>query len=70
MSIKDRLAKKTEGLMVPGKTEGAAPNPAPLRTGPGQMLMVNSLMKESNKKLEVLEARLKEFEGALPVKLI
>jgi ParB family transcriptional regulator, chromosome partitioning protein len=71
MSIKDRLAKKTEGLLVPGKTEGAAtPAAAPLRTGPGQMLMVNSLMKESNKKLEMLEARLKEFEGALPVRLI
>lgn len=71
MSIKDRLAKKTEGLLVPGKSEGnTAPGAAPLRTGPGQMLMVNSLMKESNKKLEMLEARLKEFEGSLPVKLI
>lgn len=75
MSIKDRLAKKTEGLLVPGKSEGATnssagTNPAPLRTGPGQMLMVNSLMKESNKKLEMLESRLKEFEGSLPVKLI
>jgi ParB family chromosome partitioning protein len=69
MSIKDRLAKKTEGLLVPGKTESATGG-APLRTGPGQMLMVNSLMKESNKKLEMLEARLKEFEGALPVRLI
>lgn len=73
MSIKDRLAKKTEGLLVPAKTEGGATSTAPaapLRTGPGQMLMVNSLMKESNKKLEMLEARLKEFEGSLPVKLI
>lgn len=71
MSIKDRLAKKTEGLLVPGKTETAQPaTAAPLRTGPGQMLMVNSLMKESNKKLEMLEARLKEFDGALPVRLI
>lgn len=69
MSIKDRLARKTEGLLVPNKTE-AATGSAPLRTGPGQMLMVNSLMKESNKKLEALEARLKEFEGALPVKLL
>lgn len=71
MSIKDRLAKKTEGLLVPGKSEATpSPSPAPLRTGPGQMLMVNSLMKESNKKLEMLEARLKEFDGALPVRLI
>jgi len=69
MSIKDRLAKKTEGLLVPNKNEGGA-GAAPLRTGPGQMLMVNSLMKESNEKLAVLEARLKEYEGTLPVKLI
>ena len=69
MSIKDRLSKKTEGLIVPGKGEGAgAPNT--LRTGPGQMLMVNSLMKESNEKIAQLEARLKEFDGALPVRLL
>lgn len=69
MSIKDRLAKKTEGLLVPGKSENT-PASAPLRTGPGQMLMVNSLMKESNEKLAVLEARLKEFDGVLPVRLV
>lgn len=69
MSIKDRLSKKTEGLIVPGKSETAtAPNT--LRTGPGQMLMVNSLMKESNEKIAQLEARLKEFDGALPVRFI
>jgi len=67
MSIKDRLSKKTEGLVVPAKSESA---PATLRTGPGQMLMVNSLMKESNAKVAQLEERLKEFEGALPVRLI
>src|SRR3569623_1541708 len=71
MSIKDRLTKKTEGLFVPGKTENPAPaNGRPLRTGPGQMLMVNSLMKESNEKVALLETRLKEFEGVLPVRLI
>jgi len=69
MSIKDRLAKKTEGLLVPAKADSGAGS-APLRTGPGQMLMVNSLMKESNEKLAVLEARLKEYEGILPVKLL
>lgn len=69
MSIKDRLSKKTEGLIVPGKGEvGGATNT--LRTGPGQMLMVNSLMKESNEKIAQLEARLKEFDGALPVRLL
>jgi len=69
MSIKDRLSKKTEGLFVPGKTENNTTSNT-LRTSPGQMLMVNSLMKESNEKIAKLEARLKEFEGALPVKLI
>lgn len=71
MSIKDRLTKKTEGLFVPSRTDGAASSfPASLRTGPGQMLMVNSLMKESNKQVALLEQRLKEFEGVLPVRLI
>ena len=71
MSIKDRLTKKTEGLFVPNRTEIATSSiAAPLRTGPGQMLMVNSLMKESNKQVALLEQRLKEFEGVLPVRLI
>jgi ParB family chromosome partitioning protein len=80
MSIKDRLAKKTEGLFTPNTPNTPATpvkeeNPAPsnqtrLRTSPGQMLMVNSLMKESNEKVAVLEARLKEFEGAVPVRLL
>jgi ParB family chromosome partitioning protein len=71
MSIKDRLTKKTEGLFVPDRTEVATSSiAATLRTGPGQMLMVNSLMKESNKQVALLEQRLKEFEGILPVRLI
>ncbi|NEX63994.1 ParB/RepB/Spo0J family partition protein [Noviherbaspirillum galbum] len=69
MSIKDRLSRKTEGLVVPNKSDAAAA-PTPLRTSPGQMLMVNSLMKESNEKLAKLEAQLKDFEGTLPVRLI
>lgn len=74
MSMKDRLSKKTEGLFVPQRKEpstaaqGAAA--APLRTSPGQMLMVNSLMKENNEKLASLEMRLKEFDGVLPVRLV
>lgn len=74
MSMKDRLSKKTEGLFLPQKKETVAPSTgtatAPLRTSPGQMLMVNSLMKENNEKLAQLETRLKEFEGVLPVRLI
>ena len=54
-------------MPIRGETT-AAPNP--MRTGPGQMLMVNSLMKESNEKLAVLEGRLRQFEGALPVQLL
>ena len=69
MSMKDRLAKKTQDLIMPAKGEaGGIINP--IRTGPGQMLMVNSLMKESNEKVAVLEARLREFEGGLPVALL
>ncbi|MEP6604999.1 MAG: ParB/RepB/Spo0J family partition protein [Nitrosospira sp.] len=71
MSIKDRLTKKTEGLFLPNKTDVVTSSiAATLRTGPGQMLMVNSLMKESNKQVALLEQRLKEFEGILPVRLI
>jgi ParB family transcriptional regulator, chromosome partitioning protein len=69
MSIKDRLSRKTEGLVVPNKSEGGAASNT-LRTSPGQMLMVNSLMKESNEKVALLEARLKEFQGTLPVRLL
>lgn len=69
MSIKDRLAKKTQDLVMPAK--GDVPTlTSPVRTGPGQMLMVNSLMKESNEKLAVLEHRLRQFEGGLPVRLL
>jgi ParB family chromosome partitioning protein len=72
MSIKDRLTKKTEGLLSPfSKDETVAGvNQNRLRTSPGQMLMVNSLMKESNEKVALLEARLKEFEGNAVVRLI
>ena len=71
MSIKDRLNKKTEGLFLPSKKEGSSPSTsAPLRTGPGQMLMVNSLMKESNGRVAALEDRVRDFEGAIPVRLL
>ena len=69
MSMKDRLAKKTQDLVVPTKGEASGIG-NPIRTGPGQMLMVNSLMKESNEKVALLEARLREFEGGLPVSLL
>ena len=70
MSIKDRLAKKTQDLVTPVKGEGSVVSPNPMRTGPGQMLMVNSLMKESNEKVALLEERLKQFDGGLPVLLL
>ena len=69
MSMKDRLAKKTQDLTLPVKGDGMA-LATNMRTGPGQMLMVNSLMKESNEKLAVLEQRLRQFEGGLPVLLL
>lgn len=70
MSIKDRLAKKTQDLVMPVKGDGSVSVPNPMRTGPGQMLMVNSLMKESNEKVALLEERLKQFEGGTPVLLL
>ena len=70
MSIKDRLTKKTEGLFVPSKSSAGTGSSGPLKTGPGQMLMVNALMKETNEKVAELEGRLKEFEGSAPVRLI
>ncbi len=69
MSMKERLAKKTQDLVVPAKGEQGL-NPNPMRTGPGQMLMVNSLMKESNERVAILEGRLRQFEGGLPVLLL
>lgn len=71
MSIKDRLAKKTEGLLPPeSKAEkGAITGPA-LRTGPGQMLMVNALTKENKNRIAQLEEKVKEFDGALPARRI
>lgn len=69
MSMKDRLAKKTQDLSVPVRGEGSSIG-SPMRTGPGQMLMVNSLMRESNEKLALLEERLRKFDGGFPVLLL
>lgn len=82
MSIKDRLAKKTEDLLKPAAgaasgvpAGGAAPSagagdPRIPRTGPGQMLAFRSHMQESNQKVQQLEERLKGYEGSLPVRRI
>lgn len=73
MSIKDRLAQKTAGLTVPdakSASKAAAAGPSPLRTSPGQMLMVNALTKENNQRIAQLEEQLKEYDGALPTRLI
>lgn len=73
MSIKDRLAQKNAGLTVPEAKNPSTPGPggvSPLRTSPGQMLMVNALTKENKQRIAQLEEQLKEYEGALPAKLI
>lgn len=70
MSIKDRLAKKTQDLTAPVKSGFQPAALTPMRTGPGQMLMVNSLMKESNEKVATLEAKLKQFDSGLPTFLL
>lgn len=77
MSIKDRLAKKTEGLLGSASPAVAEPLPAPAadaaldtppeprapRTGPGQMLAFRSHMQENNLRVQELEKRLEAFEG-------
>ncbi len=73
MSIKDRLAQKTAGLTVPDAKnpgKGSGSGVSPLRTSPGQMLMVNALTKENNQRIAQLEEQIREYEGALPAKLI
>ena len=78
MSIKDRLAKKTEGLVkeLNQAAHDAASNPntgrdarGPL-TAPGQMLAFRTQMQESATKIEELESRLKNFEGGAIVQKI
>lgn len=79
MSIKDRLAKKTEGLLDGVKTGTEQPTAtntdgtpvsevrAP-RTGPGQMIAFRSHMQKNDEKVIELQEQLKTFEGSLPVK--
>lgn len=84
MSIKDRLTKKTAGIVQ------AALDSAPLldkvahaeaatgsqqrsesrvpRTGPGQMLAFRTHMQENTARVQELEDRLKIFDGSLPVR--
>ena len=72
MSMKDRLAKKTEGLLNPiveNIHSREQPSPTP-KTGPGQMLAFRAQMLESGAQVENLELRLKEFEGSAPCLLI
>lgn len=84
MSIKDRLVKKTAGIVQAAReassineaaaTQDSSSNktvkgePRVPRTGPGQMLAFRSHMQENSEKVQQLEMRLKEFDGSLPVK--
>lgn len=79
MSIKDRLTKKTEGLvrasqaMVPGAEPKASEGPVEVkspRTGPGQMLAFRAHLNESDHRIKDLESRLKSFDDALPVRML
>jgi ParB family chromosome partitioning protein len=77
MSIKSRLTQKTGDLAspshVPSPTAGVVPAAAPGRqpqTGPGQMLAFNSYIKEADKKVQVLEAKLKDFSESNLVKML
>lgn len=86
MSIKDRLTKKTAGIVKAAldakpvvdeqsTTEVMREKPSKTeirtpRTGPGQMLAFRSHMQENSAKVQELEDRLKSFDGALPVRKI
>lgn len=86
MSIKDRLTKKTAGIVqaaldakpVVDNRSISAGIPEKQsktdirtpRTGPGQMLAFRSHMQENSAKVQELEDRLKSFDGALPVRKI
>lgn len=75
MSIKSRLTQKTGDLASPshvplptgGQANAAVPNRQP-QTGPGQMLAFNSYIKEADKKVQVLEGKLKDFSDSKLVK--
>jgi ParB family chromosome partitioning protein len=71
MSIKDRLRQKSGDLSVgpaPSKQE-TLPGQGP-RTAPGQMLAFRSAMRENNDRVAELEAKLQDYEGAIPARLI
>jgi ParB family chromosome partitioning protein len=69
MSIKDRLAKKTGDLMVPAPAQETGRSASP-RTAPGQMLAFRSAMRESSDRVSQLEAQLKEYDGAVPIRAL
>lgn len=64
MSMKDRLLKKSGDLTISSKVSESGK--VPPRTAPGQMLAFRGQMLETNKKVEELQERLKEFEGGSP----
>lgn len=84
MSIKNRLAMKTGDLVNPSQaatskvpnassdafSERQSAESRTPRTGPGQMLAFRSHMQENDKKVHILEAQLKQYEGSLAVRLL
>jgi ParB family chromosome partitioning protein len=74
MSTKSRIASKTDALLASMTSEAQSSNtsnapvtPAesrPGKTGPGQMLIFNGLIKEADEKVKKLESKLAKFDGA------
>ena len=79
MSIKDRLSRKTADLVMPAAsalTTPPVPGPTPAleprtpRTGPGQMLAFRAHMQQSSDEVQALQAKLDQYAGSKPVRLL
>ena len=69
MSLKDKLAKKTEGLVAAAGNipAGASGKPSVARTAPGQMLAFREHMRESSSKVVELATKVAELQKGTPV---
>lgn len=71
MSLKDKLTKKTEGLVPSSAETLASPNRSALpKTGPGQMLAFRTHMHENSARVTDLESQVKALSEGKPSLLL